>query len=185
MVVAGLSAKFVVKQSMVVKLESLRKRLIMSIVSDVPLVTKKWVLTKLSYLKVNCMNEDATKEMVLHKSRKKWYGPNLQLPQVVLGARSLAVVVSNAKYAAKQFIQLKKTVFEKKFYHNSCFKCSQCNKKLTTSDCMSDEGKLFCRKCAKANGITAKQLQSTKTWKSTGGGGSSKFGGGGTKCALC
>lgn len=78
-----------------------------------------------------------------------------------------------------------KTVFEKKFYHNNCFKCSQCKKKITTSDCMSDEGNLFCRKCAKANGITAKQLQSTKTWKSTGGGGSSKFGGGGAKCALC
>merc|ERR1712038_1763156 len=199
MVVAGLSAKFVVKQSMVVKLESLRKRLIMSIVSDVPLVTKKWVLTKLSYLKVNCMIEDATKEMVLHKSRKKWYGPNQQIPQllqVVLGARSLAVVVSNAKYAAKQFIQLieqlfkqfiqlKKLFLRKNFTIIAASSAASVTKKITTSDCMSDEGKLFCRKCAKANGITAKQLQSTKTWKSTGGGGSSKFGGGGTKCALC
>jgi len=80
-----------------------------------------------------------------------------------------------------------KTVFEKKIYHNGCFKCSKCKKKITTSDCLSDpdSGDLFCRKCAKTSGVTAKQLNSTKTWKSTGGGGSSKFGGGGTKCALC
>merc|ERR1712038_524319 len=188
MVVAGLSAKFVVKQSMVVKLESLRKRLIMSIVSDVPLVTKKWVLTKLSYLKVNCMIEDATKEMVLHKSRKKavWTkSTNTTTTTSSSGSSKFGGGGVKCEICGKTVYPAEKTVFEKKFYHNSCFKCSQCNKKITTSDCMSDEGKLFCRKCAKANGITAKQLQSTKTWKSTGGGGSSKFGGGGTKCARC
>jgi len=91
------------------------------------------------------------------------------------------------KICGKTVYPAEQVTFEKEIYHINCFRCLKCKKKISTSDCIKDENNLYCRKCAGVEGITRKQLSSTKTWKksSGGGGGSSKFGGGGDPCVLC
>lgn len=76
--------------------------------------------------------------------------------------------------------------YEKKSYHADCFACSACSKKMTASGAAHFEGTLFCVKCFADGGYARKQAKSSGTG-STGASSSiaSKFGGGGTKCAIC
>jgi len=78
--------------------------------------------------------------------------------------------------------------FEKNIYHPACFKCKDCGKKMTAAQASQFEDDLFCRKCFAAGGYTQKQTQTAKQgWvpKENASGGTSKFGGGGTKCSIC
>jgi len=77
--------------------------------------------------------------------------------------------------------------YEKKPYHQACFKCSECTKKLTPSDAAQFEGTIFCRKCFASGGYTQKQAATAKKAGSTGTSSAiaSKFGGGGNPCTIC
>jgi len=79
--------------------------------------------------------------------------------------------------------------FEKKIYHPDCFKCSACTKVLKAADAAQfvedDKISVFCRKCFKEGGYSGKQAaQKGKGTKATSAI-ASKFGGGGTPCAIC
>jgi len=82
--------------------------------------------------------------------------------------------------------------YEKKAYHQDCFKCSECDKKVTPSSCgkYEDDGveKLFCTQCFSRGGYAKKQAQikksdtgTPKTYDNR----FAKFGGGGKKCVIC
>jgi len=76
--------------------------------------------------------------------------------------------------------------YEKKAYHQECFKCTTCTKKITASDAAAYDNDIYCRKCFAAGGFTQKQRNVKWVAKEgTGGATSSKFGGGGTKCHVC
>lgn len=77
--------------------------------------------------------------------------------------------------------------FYKKIYHQECFKCSLCSKKVAKASDMSQyEEKLFCTHCFTKEGYAQKQKQVKWTKKeSTGSAVASKYGGGGSKCVVC
>lgn len=77
--------------------------------------------------------------------------------------------------------------YEKKAYHQECFKCSDCSKKITPSGCGMFEDTLFCTQCFAKGGYAKKQAA---THKASGAPKSydnrfAKFGGGGNKCVSC
>lgn len=75
--------------------------------------------------------------------------------------------------------------YEKKIYHPKCFKCTDCSKKLGSNKASEYDGKPYCLKCFSTNGYAAKQRE--VNWKpgQSSGGGSGKWGGGGTNCGKC
>lgn len=77
--------------------------------------------------------------------------------------------------------------FEKKIYHADCLKCTDCSKKLKVSDCAQFDEKTYCLLCFERGGYRQKQAKWTpKTTSSTTNSAiASKFGGGGTPCAVC
>jgi cysteine/glycine-rich protein len=76
--------------------------------------------------------------------------------------------------------------FEKIPYHADCFRCVECNKKITPGGAAAYEEKIYCRHDFEKAGFAQKQRQVKWTKKeSTGSGGASKFGGGGEKCTIC
>lgn len=77
-------------------------------------------------------------------------------------------------------------MFEKVAYHANCFRCVECNKKITPGGAATYDGKIYCTHDFEKNGFAQKQRQVKWTKKeSTGSGGASKFGGGGAKCEIC
>lgn len=77
--------------------------------------------------------------------------------------------------------------FEKKVYHQECFKCSHCSKKVTPSGASQFESTIYCNKCFGELGLRNKQAKSTgsKGASSAVSAKFSKFGGGGSKCTIC
>lgn len=89
----------------------------------------------------------------------------------------------------KTVYQAEMVSFEKKPYHQQCFKCTKCDKKMTPASANKFESELFCSKCFQEGGYNRKQATSgggdgeekKKTYNSR----FAKFGGGGTKCVKC
>jgi len=80
--------------------------------------------------------------------------------------------------------------YDKKPYHPACFKCHDCDAKLSSAAAAGGayEGNAICKKCWKDNNYTAKQREVTHTVKSGSTATDSrfaKFGGGGQKCYQC
>lgn len=76
--------------------------------------------------------------------------------------------------------------FDKVAYHGDCFRCKDCNNKLSPSNANAYEGELYCKKCFTKGGFSQKQ-RNVKWAKKEGTASTepSKFGGGGTLCAIC
>jgi cysteine/glycine-rich protein len=77
--------------------------------------------------------------------------------------------------------------YDKICYHQDCFKCTTCDKKMTPSGAAQFEGAVFCTKCFKDGGYHQKQAATAKTGGGSGTGSAvaSRFGGGGNKCVRC
>lgn len=75
--------------------------------------------------------------------------------------------------------------YEKKPYHADCFKCTDCDLKITTSNAALFEDAVKCRKCFQAGGYTQKQAKSGTSGSAKTNALASRFGGGGTKCTIC
>jgi len=77
--------------------------------------------------------------------------------------------------------------YEKKAYHQECFKCSECAKKITPSGCGMFEDTLFCTQCFAKGGYARKQATTHKTGDAPKSYDNrfAKFGGGGNKCVNC
>jgi cysteine/glycine-rich protein len=78
--------------------------------------------------------------------------------------------------------------FEKKPYHVECFRCVDCSKKVTVSNCGGFEDKIYCKQCFAKGGFAQKQRNVKWVKKESSGGSSgiaSKFGGGGNPCTIC
>lgn len=94
----------------------------------------------------------------------------------------------NPCFLCKKTVYPAETVqYEKKYFHESCFKCSQCEKKVTPSSAALYEDKLFCTNCFKAGGYTSQQVKqaSGSTTSTKANSIASKFGGGGNPCTKC
>lgn len=103
------------------------------------------------------------------------------------GGGTKCTICEKTVYPAEQVL------FDKKPYHAKCMTCQHvkandevCGRKITASGCNGYEGKIYCGQCFKDGGYAQKQ-RNTKWTPKTGGstGGSSRFGGGGTKCTVC
>lgn len=77
--------------------------------------------------------------------------------------------------------------YEKKVFHEECFKCTDCSKKVTPSKAGMFEDKVYCDKCFSQGGYREKQMKQGVTEKKpvTYSAKFSKFGGGGNKCKVC
>lgn len=95
------------------------------------------------------------------------------------GGGTPCTVCATTVYSAEQIS------FEKKVYHPDCFQCTTCSKKMNPSDGAQYESTLYCRKCFQDGGFAVKQATSKSTGSSKSNALASKFGGGGTPCAIC
>lgn len=100
----------------------------------------------------------------------------------------------NCKVCTKLVYGGEQVNYEGGAYHAKCMRCTQikkdgakCNKLLAKlKDCNIYQDNLYCKQCWTREGLAAKQGK--VKWTPTTGGsttGSSKFGGGGAKCAAC
>lgn len=85
---------------------------------------------------------------------------------------------------AKTVYPAEQLSYDKSIYHQACFTCKTCEKKLTPSGAARFEEEIFCTKCFGEGGYRQKQAATTKK---TGVANplASKFGGGGNKCEIC
>lgn len=76
--------------------------------------------------------------------------------------------------------------YEKKLYHQECFKCVTCTKKITAVNASMYDDIIYCKRCFSDGGFAQKQ-RSVKWEKKEGSGDAvaSKFGGGGNLCKIC
>lgn len=96
------------------------------------------------------------------------------------GGGTLCVVCQKTVYPAETVL------FEKRPFHQECFKCSSCEAICNTSGAGLFEEKLYCKKCFEREGFAQKQRQ--VKWEKKEGDVSaapSKFGGGGNPCTAC
>lgn len=76
--------------------------------------------------------------------------------------------------------------YEKKVYHQECFKCVTCAKKITGANASLYDDSIYCKRCFADGGFAQKQRN--VKWEKKEGSGStaaSKFGGGGNSCKVC
>lgn len=76
--------------------------------------------------------------------------------------------------------------YEKKIYHNDCFKCTTCAKKITGANAAAFEDNVYCKRCFADGGYAQKQRNvKWEKKESSGSAAASKFGGGGVPCKIC
>jgi len=99
---------------------------------------------------------------------------------------------TKCEICAKTVYPAEMVSYEKKAYHQECFKCNTCTKKMSPADASKftdDEGKetIFCRKCFGEGGWNKKQaaVKKTDAAPKTYDNRFAKFGGGGDKCVIC
>lgn len=96
------------------------------------------------------------------------------------GGGNKCVVCAKTAYPAEQ------VSFDKEIYHVECFRCTTCNKKTAPGKAEKFKGKLYDRRCFTKGGFSHES--SAVKWKpkkTSSGGGSGKYGGGGKKCTIC
>lgn len=92
----------------------------------------------------------------------------------------------SCEICSKNVYPAEQVSYEKKAFHGECFKCTTCTKKCTPSDAASYESAIYCKKCFHDGGFTQKQRNvKWEAKEGTDSAASSKFGGGGNKCAVC
>lgn len=135
--------------------------------------------------KLYCRNCFKSEGFAQKQKNVKWTQKTTSAPSAIAskfgGGGVKCVICDKTVYAAET------VSYEKKAYHQECFKCSQCDKKVKPSDAASFEDVLYCKKCFASGGFSQKQRNIK--WEPKAGGTSSavasKFGGGGTPCEIC